>query len=186
MKAYRVHLTLLLIAIFTVIGGASAQTQTAPGATSGFRADFLLQLDDAQKKIISLAEAVPEDKYGWRPAEKVRSVSEVYMHIAGANYFFPTFAGINPPSGITRDLEKTVTEKSKVLESLKQSFDHLRAAFEKTPDADMEKKVKFFSGEASLRYVYLVAAMHIHEHLGQSIAYARTNGIAPPWSNAAE
>lgn len=181
MKAYKICLGILFITLL-IAGGLSAQTQTAPAAN--YRSDYIAQLDDAEKKLISLAEAVPAEKFSWRPADDVRSVSEVYMHIAGANYLLPKFAGIDPPAGINRDMEKSITDKAKVVEAMKQSFQHLRQAFAKTPDADMEKMVKFFSGDASVRYVYLVAAMHCHEHLGQSIAYARINGVVPPWSAA--
>jgi uncharacterized damage-inducible protein DinB len=79
-------------------------------------------------------------------------------------------------------MEKTVTEKAKVVDALKRSFDHARKAVEATPDSDLDKKVKFFGQEPSERMMMIVLVSHGHEHLGQSIAYARTNGVAPPWS----
>src|SRR5712692_4507407 len=93
---------------------------------SGLRGDFLRQLDDVEKKVTGLAQAMPQEKYTWRPAEGVRSVSEVLVHIAGANYFFLSIAGIKPPAGRRRDMEKTVTEKAKVTEALKASFAYAR------------------------------------------------------------
>jgi uncharacterized damage-inducible protein DinB len=96
----------------------------------GVHADLLKNLDDTQKKLVSLAEAVPADKYTWRPAEGVRSISEVYMHIAGANYMIPAGMGVAPPPGLSPDMEKKVTDKAKVVEQLKQSFEHLRKALE--------------------------------------------------------
>jgi len=75
-----------------------------------------------------------------------------------------------------------VTEKPKVVEALKKSFDHARKAVEATPDSDLDKKVKFFGQEPSERMMLIVLVSHGHEHLGQSIAYARMNGITPPWS----
>ena len=104
------------------------------------------------------------------------------MHIAGANYLLPSMAGVTPPPGISRDMEKTITEKAKVIEVLKQSFVHLKQGLQNTSDADFDKGVKFFGDEATVRYVFMVAAAHGNEHLGQSIAYARINGITPPWS----
>ncbi len=161
-----------------------ATGSVAPAApVSGFRADFLVQLDDVSKKILDLAEAVPADKYGWRPAPGVRSVSEVYMHVVGGNSYIPSFMGVKPMAGIERGMEKTVTDKAKVVDMLKQSFAHVRSAVLATPDADLDKKVKIFGGaEASERAVIMIIGNHLHEHLGQSIAYARTNGVAPPWS----
>jgi uncharacterized damage-inducible protein DinB len=176
-----------------LLGGAvyvTAQTTTqsepaASPALTGFRGDYLQLLDEVEEKLVSLAEAVPAEKYGWRPAEGVRSVSEVYMHIAGGNYLLPSFVGI-PTDGVNREMEKTVTEKPKVIEALKQSFVHLRQAILKTSDADMDKKANLFGREASFREVFLITANHCHEHLGQSIAYARMNGIVPPWSAAGQ
>jgi len=149
---------------------------------SGLRSDVIWQLTDVEKKLVSLAEAIPQDKYGWRPGPGVRSISEVYMHVAGGNYFLATFLGAKMPEGFSRDMEKTVTEKARVVEALKKSFDHARKAVEATPDSDLDKKVKFFGQEPSERMMMIVLVSHGHEHLGQSIAYARTNGVAPPWS----
>jgi uncharacterized damage-inducible protein DinB len=171
---------IILIALVPSLG--LCQQQTA-ATMSPFKTDLIKDIEGAEKELISLAEAVPAEKYSWRPGEGVRSISEVYMHVAGANYYVPNFAGVTPPPGIPQDMEKTITEKEKVIEALKKSFVHLHHAVENTPDSDFDKKVKFFGGEeATVRYVFLVAASHCHEHLGQSIAYARTNGIVPPWS----
>jgi uncharacterized damage-inducible protein DinB len=170
----------LALASSAALGQATAPA--APSTPSGLRADVIWQLTDVEKKLAALAEAMPQEKYGWRPGPGVRSVSEVYMHVAGGNYFLPTFLGAKMPEGITRDMEKTVTEKAKVIEALKKSFDHARKAVEGTPDSDLDKKVKFFGQEPSERMMLIVLVSHGHEHLGQSIAYARTNGVAPPWS----
>jgi uncharacterized damage-inducible protein DinB len=164
---------------------AAAPAPAAP--SSGFRADFLGQLDDVSKKILDLAEAVPADKYSWRPGKGVRSVSEVYMHVVVANYFLPSFMGVQPPAGIDRSTETGVTDKAKVVAMLRQSFDNVRSVVLKTPDADLDKKVKVFGGrEMSERALIMTMGNHMHEHLGQSIAYARSNGVTPPWSEAAQ
>jgi uncharacterized damage-inducible protein DinB len=175
----RIAPALVLTAL--VLAAASAPAQ-AP--TTGFRADFLFQQNGVEKEILGLAEATPAEKFSWRPAEGVRSVSEVYMHLVGANYMLPSFAGVKMPEGITRDMEKTVTEKAAVIEALKKSFAHLRAAIAGTADADLDKPLKFFGMDSTVRGLYLVVANHEHEHLGQSIAYARMNGIVPPWTAA--
>ncbi len=182
MKANTTFLLVAILTSFISASGAFAQGQTAPSTTSTFRQDLIKDIESAEKKLMSLAEAVPAEKYSWRPGEGVRSISEVYMHVAGGNYLLPSFAGFTPPPGISRDMEKTVTEKEKVIDALKKSFVHLHQAVEKTSDPDFDKNVKFFGDEASVRFVFLVAASHCHEHLGQSIAYARTNGVTPPWS----
>ena len=163
----------------------STQMPARPAAApaSGFRADFLVQLDMVGKQIVDLAEAVPADKYSWRPAPGVRSISEVYMHIVGGNSYIPTFMGAKPMPGIERGMEKSVTDKARVVQMLKDSMAHARSVVLATPDSDLDKKVKIFGGEeASERAVIMIIGNHLHEHLGQSIAYARANGIAPPWS----
>src|SRR6202140_1850529 len=103
------------------------QTPVPAPPKRGFRAEFLHDLSDVQKKIEDLAAAMPADKYTWRPAPGVRSVSEVYMHIAGGNYFLASFVGMKMPSYDTTKFEK-IGEKPRVLEELRHSFVHLRTA----------------------------------------------------------
>ena len=75
---------------------------------TGLRAMMLNHYNDASKKVIDLASAMPEEKYTWRPMEGVRSVSEVYMHIAGSNYSLPSLIGYKRPDDIKRDDETTI------------------------------------------------------------------------------
>lgn len=178
----RIAAALLLLAAPMLFAQQNAK-KLPPAATKagGFRAEFLVDLDDVQKKIIDLAGAVPADKYTWRPNADVRSVSEVYMHIAGGNYFLATFLGVQPPDDMPKDLEK-ITDKQQVLAALQKSFDHIRTIVKNTSDADLEKPVKLFGNPTTQRGVFLTMINHLHEHLGQSIAYARMNGVTPPWS----
>jgi len=146
---------------------------------TGFRAEFFANLDEVQEKIVDLANATPPEKFGWRPSKEVRSVSEVYMHIAGGNYFLATFLGVPAPK-MNGDIEKTVTTKAEVIAELKKSFDHLRNAANSV--TDLEKPVKMLGNTTTHRGVLMTMLSHLHEHLGQSIAYARMNGVVPPWS----
>ena len=185
MMKHRV-MTLAAISLVAVASGLSAH-EPSVASQAGLRGEILAEIDAVEKKLVDLAGAVPPEKFGWRPGEGVRSVSEVYMHVAGGNYMIPTFIGIKPPEGIDRGMEKSVTEKDKVVAALKQSFDHLRKAVRDTPDADWDSKVKLFGRiDSSKRGVFLLLLNHAHEHLGQSIAYARSNGVAPPWSEGPE
>jgi uncharacterized damage-inducible protein DinB len=176
--------TLFVFAIALPMAAAQQQALSkpvAPAKPPGFRAEFVADLDEVQDKIMRLAAAVPAEKYTWRPAPDVRSVSEVYMHIAGGNYFLATFLGIQPPADMPKDLEK-ITDKATVLADLKKSFDHLRHIVANESDADLDKSVNMFGKPATRRYVFTTMLNHLHEHLGQSIAYARMNGVVPPWS----
>jgi uncharacterized damage-inducible protein DinB len=167
----------------------TAQTAPAsPAAQSGFRAEFLRQLDDVENKIKRLADAVPGEKYSWRPGPGVRSVGEVYMHIAGANFSLPNrlwgAAKADEPGLDLRNLEKLGGDKAKVTEVLGRSFAYLRRAVGATPDADLDRATQIFGHPGTVREGMFLVANHLHEHLGQSIAYARSNGVVPPWSAA--
>ena len=164
---------------------AALNAQTTAAKTPGFRDLFLEQLKDVETKVVGLAEAMPQEKYTWRPEQGVRSVAEVFTHIAGANYFLPSFIGVKAPSTVTPAMSKE-TDKAKVVAALKDSFAHVREAVENMSDADLSKPAKLFGHETSYEGVLFLIANHMHEHLGQSIAYARTNGVTPPWSKKGE
>ena len=187
----RVMFLLLVCALAAPAAMFAQGTAPAPAAavapavpTSGFRADFLVDWDDMAQKAVSLAEAVPAEKYTWRPAG-ARSVSEIFMHIASGNFGFMRMLGVQPPPGIDpRTLEKTVTEKTKAVELLKQSFEHVRQAVLKTSDADLDKSATLFGQPSTIRNVLYIVGTHQHEHFGLTIAYARMNGVVPPWTAA--
>jgi len=142
-----------------------------------------VDLKDLQKKFNDLATAIPAEKYGWRPAEGVRSIGEVYLHITQANYAFTKFIGANPPVDFnTKDFEKSTTDKAKIIEQMNASFDYARDVIEKLSNADLQKPLKQFGPDANWGDIVYIIAAHDHEHLGQSIAYARVNGIVPPWT----
>jgi|GEM_PF-688581 len=164
----------------TPAASPAAAEAPAPGSP---RAMVLRQIGAAQEKLIALAEAMPADKYTWRPGAGVRSVGEVFMHVASANYFLPTFWGAKVPAGVDpRSLEKDGADKAKTVAALKQSFDFVHQAIEALPDSELHDPVKVFGHDAVKVEVMLGIASHDHEHLGQAIAYARMNSIVPPWS----
>jgi uncharacterized damage-inducible protein DinB len=150
---------------------------------AGLKGDMMMWFKDAESKLTQLAEAMPEGKYAWRPGKGVRSVGEVFMHVAGANFGIPSFMGVTPPEGFNlQNWEKSLTKKADIQKALKDSFAHMEQAFMSTSDEDMEKMVEPFGIKMTERSAYLLILTHAHEHLGQSIAYARTNNVVPPWS----
>jgi uncharacterized damage-inducible protein DinB len=164
---------------------AIAESKAAAGGepAAALRQAALDQLDEARDELLKLAGAMPADKYSWRPSKGVRSVGEVYMHVVNGNYLMPTFWGVQPPAGIDRrGLDKQAGDKAKVMAALTASFDHARHAIEALPDANLGKSVNFFGGQVTLAWLLMHTVAHAHEHLGQSIAYARMNGVVPPWS----
>ncbi len=158
---------------------------------AGFRGDMLWQIDDVQKKLMDLEDAIPQKKMSWRPAKGVRSISEVYLHVAFGNYILAKFSGFELPADITlpdfKEINKwdaATKDKKEIAERMKKSFEFISNSIKNMPDADLEKEVTFFGQETSKRNMLMSALAHMHEHLGQSIAYARSNGVVPPWTAA--
>jgi uncharacterized damage-inducible protein DinB len=139
------------------------------------------ELAHVTKQLVALAEATPADKFGWRPAPGVRSMSEVYMHIAIVNFYQLSEMGLKEPE-VTTGMEKTVTSKAEVIDWLKRSLEAVRTARAQLKPGDLESKVKIHGKVVPADGVYLRIMIHNSEHMGQLIAYARMNGIVPPWS----
>ncbi|MGB9204714.1 MAG: DinB family protein [Terriglobales bacterium] len=157
-----------------------------PGVT-GYRSEVLAEVTIQEDKFARLAEAIPADKYTWRPAPDVRSFAEVFLHVAAANYNVYKLVGTPPSAGIElKGLEKSTTDKTKVIAILKDSFAHARRAIMAMPDADLDKSLDWFGGKNTERGVLLFITRHAAEHLGQSIAYARSIGVVPPWTEDAQ
>ncbi len=159
-------------------------------AMPGFVQDYLGQLDFVQKRLGSLEQAMAP-KASWRPAEKVRSVSEVFLHVAFGNYIITKMMGYEPPAEakFTMDIEKWDQQTSdmvKIAEIMDASFEHVRSVAKKMSASDLESKMNLFGMEMTRRNGLISTLDHMHEHLGQAIAYARMNGIVPPWTEKEE
>jgi uncharacterized damage-inducible protein DinB len=153
-----------------------------PGVT-GYRSEVLAEIMIQENKFERLADAIPADKYTWRPAPDVRSVAEVFLHVSTANYNLYKLVGSPPPEGIDlKNLEKSTSDKAKVIATLKDSYAHARKAITAMPDADLEKSFEWFGGKNTERGVLIFIVRHGAEHLGQLIAYARMIGVVPPWT----
>jgi len=172
---------LTLFLSLVLAGSASAQ---------GLMADMHSDVNGVQKKLVDLAKAIPEAAYSWRPSG-ARSVGEVLQHVAADNYLIPIAMGKAAPAstGISGTDYKTVEayEKRKVgkdqnIAELEASFKHLHEAMGLTTDANLNERIKFFGQDMSRQAAMLATVTHLHEHLGQMIAYARSNSVAPPWS----
>ena len=172
-----------------LLAAASLGLAQAPQSAASFRHDYLINFSDVETKVVSLAKAMPEEKYSWRPGAGVRSVSEVYVHIANGNRLLLSVMNGMPPRDAfmkmvktNEERERTITEKAKVVADLEASFKEVHAALDSATEESLSKAIKFFGQDATARAAYLSIMNHVSEHLGQSIAYARMNGIVPPWS----
>src|SRR6516164_8327902 len=160
--------------MMSAIAGLAAAQDSMTDAGAGWAPEFKM----AGRQIIALAETIPAEKYEWRPGPGVRSVSEVLMHTASGNFFFLQSMGVKA-GDLPKSPQKSVTAKADVVGWVKASFD---AVQENYPKIDKQKAVKFLGHDATCEGVLLRALAHANEHLGQMIAYARVNGVAPPWA----
>jgi uncharacterized damage-inducible protein DinB len=175
-------LLLCLLLTFPVLSLQAAYAQDK-FQTEGLWEGYDGEWGHVSQQLVALAEAIPADKYSWRPAPGVRSVSEVIMHIALANYELLSFTGPKlPPDLKSNDLEKTVTKKADVIDWLKRSLAAVKTARAQLKPGDLERKVKIDGKTVPVDGMYLRIIIHDNEHMGQLVAYARMNGIVPPWS----
>jgi hypothetical protein len=132
-----------------------------------------LVLDDLRElesKFVQLADAIPAEHYGWRPHVEVRSVGELLAHAASVTYFSTQHLGTPIPKGAFRGQPnpEAITAKEEVLSFLSSAFAHAIA------------HVSVHGAEP--QFSSLDMLVHLHEHLGQAIAYSRSLGVKPPWS----
>jgi len=184
MKRIFASFCLLLLAAATVPIAAQVNPYKdgTPGVT-GYRSEVLAEVIIQEDKFTRLAQAIPAEKFAWRPSPDVRSFAEVFLHVSAANYNVYKLVGNPPPAGFdVKGFEKSTTDKAKVIATLKDSFAHARKAITAMPDADLEKSMDWFGGKNTERGILLFIVRHAAEHLGQSVAYARFIGVVPPWT----
>jgi uncharacterized damage-inducible protein DinB len=171
MKAFR-------LAVFLGAGLLQAQPE---GLWQGYEGEW----GHVSRQLLALAEATPAEKFAWRPAAGVRSTSEVYMHIALANFYLLSVTGPKMPAGLKGDMEKTVTAKAEVVDWVKRSLEAVKTAHAAVTPGELRRTVKIAGRDATVDGMFLRIIVHANEHMGQLIAYARMNGIVPPWSKGA-
>ena len=169
----------LLLATVLSVRALYGQVDPLEGVWQGYDGEWL----HVSKQLVALAEAIPPEKFAWRPAPGVRSTSEVIMHIAMTNFYLLSITGPKMPADLrSADMEKTVTGKADVIAWLRRSLDAVKTAHAGIKPADLQRKVKINGRDATVDGMYLRIIVHANEHMGQLVAYARVNGIAPPWS----
>jgi uncharacterized damage-inducible protein DinB len=174
---------LLFVALLSCAFTLHAQTPADGAANEGIWQGYDGEWRYVSRLLISLADAIPADKYAWRPAPGVRSVSEVLMHIAQSNYYLLSVTGPKmPPQLESNDVEKKIVSKPEVVAYLRQSLGAVKTARSQLKPGDLQRKVKIYGETVDVDGMYLRIVCHDNEHMGQLIAYARINGIVPPWS----
>jgi uncharacterized damage-inducible protein DinB len=182
----RCSILILILALSALI--AQAQTASSSDKTPpsyDLKPQALQDLQIMQNQFADLAGAIPAEKFIWRPGEGVRSFSEVFLHVASLNFSLAPNFGAAPFPGFTqKDYEKSTTDKARIIAQMNQSFDYVRTALRGRSNQELQTIVKQFGPDASEGDVVYLIVADAHEHLGQAVAYARMNGIIPPWTAA--
>ncbi|MDX1392829.1 MAG: DinB family protein [Gemmatimonadota bacterium] len=171
-----------------VVPSLAAQEPTVP---AGIQSELSRDLGVLEQKYLSLADVMTEH-FAWRPNEDTRSVSEVFTHVGGANLYIPVAFGVEPPAGkevasfeeaFARmgEMER-ITDPEAVVASLRGGLAHARHAIAAVPVSELDDEVTIFGQQMTKREGLVLLVTHMHEHLGQAVAYARMNGVVPPWS----
>jgi uncharacterized damage-inducible protein DinB len=173
------------------IAQGAATAAAKPAAAPSITSDLMGDIAQAERKIMALAKAIPADKWDWRPAPGTRSIGEVLKHVAADNYLLPAAVGSAPDAatGIKGDdyktaeaYEKRTMDHATTIAELEKSFAHLRGTLQGTTEARLAESIPLFGRQVTVQRTWILTATHLHEHLGQLIAYARSNGVVPPWS----
>jgi uncharacterized damage-inducible protein DinB len=171
--------SLMAVLVFLVFSAPAALGQKPPeGIWEGYDGEW----KHVSQQLIALAEATPPEKFAWRPAPGVRSTSEVYMHIAMANFYLLSVTGPKMPADLKEDAEKMVTSKAEVINWLKRSLEAVKEAHLAEKPDDLQRKMQIYGRTATVDGMYLRIIVHANEHMGQLVAYARMTGVVPPWS----
>jgi|SRR5579863_7852461 DinB family protein len=185
---------LTLFAVMTISAaamGAPDQNTTASAdhtpPSYDMKPQSLLDLGAMQKKFVDLAGALSADKLTWRPSPDSRSFAEVFLHVAGERYQILALMGAQPPAGFDgKTFEKSTTDQARVVDELNKSWEFTKKAINGMTNGDFAKPLPKLGPDANAGDVVYLLVVDAHEHLGQSIAYARENGVVPPWTVAAQ
>lgn len=181
------QLTYVFVSAALLLGlAAPAGAQSREGVMG----DLIRDVSDVEKKVMDLAKTMPAPAHDWRPAKGVRSTAEVLMHVAADNYFLPAVMGAAAPAdtGITKEyktaaaFEKKTVSRDALFAELQKSLAFLKDTMAAVPDAKLNDPIEVFGQKNTHRGMWILAVTHLHEHLGQLIAYARSNNVVPPWS----
>jgi uncharacterized damage-inducible protein DinB len=181
------------ICLACVLNTAFAATHAQPPVPDNtapsydLKAQALLDLQGVNKKCVDLLQALPADKITWRPSTDTRSFAEVFLHVAGERYGFLTLLGATPPAGFKPgQFDKSTTDRDRIVDELNRSWDFTSKTIGGISNADFAKLLPKLGPQANEGDVVYLLVADAHEHLGQLVAYARQNGITPPWTVEAQ
>jgi uncharacterized damage-inducible protein DinB len=153
--------------VWTMAASMISATALAQDTRAALRSELLGHFNESMGKVIALAEAMPPGQFNWRPEKDAMPVGQVYAHIARYNYYYTQSSlGVALPAGVRLDTLEAMRDKAQIVQLLRRSAEH----------------AKLYGRTVPRWAVVLQLVAHMNEHLGQSIAYARSNSVVPPWS----
>ena len=177
-------LSLILLSVLSLAVSSRAQENKPPKPAPGAAKAVLDSWNDIGRKLITMAEDFPEDKYDYKATPAERTFAENLLHVAGVNYYFTNAVrGEKPPAGENPPRSQYKT-KADVVAFVKKSFADGAAAIENRGDKGMrETVVDPYNHEETRISDYAYGFIeHSGEHYGQLVVYYRLNGIVPPES----
>lgn len=190
-----VGLCLCLVLVSSAIGVAqNPDTSKPPAQYYDMRSQCLSDLEGVHEKFVALAEAVPSEKLGWRPSPDSRSFAEVFLHVAGERYVILGLMGVAVPPEFepmisqksTSEFERSAPrDRARILEELRKSWEFTEVTLKNESNSDFSKPLSQPARQKQNGDLVFLLVADQHEHLGQAVAYARENGIIPPWSGVA-
>lgn len=169
--------------IFSLATKSFAQPADSTPPSYDMKAQALLDLERVQKKFVDLANAVPADKFTWKPSGETRSFAELLLHVAGERYQILKMMGAMPPADFDgKTFEKATTDKAKIIGELDKTWGFAKQTINGMTNAKFAKLLPKLGPQANAGDVVYILVADAHEHLGQAITYARVNGIIPPWT----
>jgi uncharacterized damage-inducible protein DinB len=179
----RIRLSTRVLTALALLAPALAGAQNGTSTSAAVRDELLAQFNVSMRKFIALAEVMPADKFSWKPEREAMEVGHVYAHVAHYNFYYPASAmGVAAPANMKTDTLEAMRDKAQLVQLLRTSAEHVRASVSRMSAEQLERPTKLYGREVAHWAVLVQLVAHMNEHLGQSIAYARSNNIVPPWS----
>jgi uncharacterized damage-inducible protein DinB len=133
----------------------------------------------AKGDILKSLDKIPDNLWSFQPTPDVRTVGQLFAHIADGQYEFCSAA---EGKQIDKGIEKTAKTKAEVGAAVKEAFAYCDAAFAKMSEADAAATVPFFGRQLSRLSIMDFNTAHTMEHYGNLVTYMRIKGIVPPSS----
>jgi len=164
------------IAAFIFAAVAFAQNQTANPLIATSKAIFNI----SKRDVMGSVETIPDDLWSFQPTKDVRTVAQLFAHIADGQYEFCGAAIEGKP--VEKGVEKTAKGKAEIVKALNEAFAYCEAAYADLTDAKAAETVKFFGMTATRLGIMDFNVAHNMEHYGNLVTYMRLKGIVPPSS----